>query len=72
MESFKFNVFCQKENQPFAEYMTELRTQMKYCEFACVKCNESYAERMLKYRLILGLLDKKMQIKLLENKKYIG
>lgn len=69
MESFKFNIIVQKENQPFSEYLTELRTQMKYCDYTCAKCKEPYTDRMLKEKLILGLFDKKLQIKLLETSK---
>lgn len=69
MESYKFNLIAQKENQPFTEYLTELRTQIKYCEYNCTKCNEPFTDRMLRERVILGLFDKKLQIKLLEDKK---
>lgn len=33
MESFKFNTIVQKEKQLFADFETELRKQLQYCEF---------------------------------------
>lgn len=33
MESFKLNTIVQKEGQSFAEFITLLRSQMKFCEY---------------------------------------
>ena len=71
MESFKFNNILQKERQPFAEFETEIRKQIQFCEFNC-KCDcgkeLKYEERMLKDRIIIGIHDKKLQLKLLDGK----
>lgn len=68
MESFKFNTIVQKEKQTFSEFETELRTQLQYCDFKC-KCGSSYEGRMLRDRIIIGVHDKKLQLKLLDGKK---
>lgn len=68
MESFKFHSMNQKEKQPFAEYETALRTQMQSCAFDCDKCKSSFAERMLRDRIILGVSEKSLQMKLLDGK----
>lgn len=68
VEAFKFNVIVQKQNQPFAEFETELRIQMAFFEFECDKCQASYADRMLRDRLIIGIRDKSLQLKLLDAK----
>lgn len=57
MESYKFNVIKQKEHQAFTEFETELRTQLRYCEFKC-ECGKSYEDRMLRDRIIIGVQDK--------------
>lgn len=69
MESFQFNNILQKENQPFAEFETELRKQIRFCEFnsRCACGNLlTYEDRMLKDRIIIGVNDKKLQLKLLD------
>ncbi|KAL7724149.1 hypothetical protein ACLKA6_017656 [Drosophila palustris] len=65
MESFKFNTIVQKEKQPFSEFETELRKQIKYCEFMC-NCGSSYQDRLLRDRIIIGVHDKRLQLKLLD------
>ncbi|KAJ6634417.1 Gag polyprotein, partial [Pseudolycoriella hygida] len=67
MESFKFNNIVQKEKQSFADFETELRTQVQYCTFKCT-CGLSYEDRMLIDRIIIGVNDKKLQLKLLDTK----
>lgn len=67
MESYKFNMIVQKEKQSFNEFETELRTQLRRCEFKCA-CGESYEERMLRDRVIIGVHDKKLQLKLLDGR----
>lgn len=67
MESFKFNMILQKEKQSFNEFETELRTQLRRCDFGCT-CGISYEERMLRDRIIIGVFDKKLQLKLLDGR----
>ncbi|XP_062557412.1 uncharacterized protein LOC134222284 [Armigeres subalbatus] len=68
MEAFKFNTIAQKERQTFTEFETELRTQIQYCEFKCQQCQTSYSDRMLRDRIIIGVQDKKLQLKLLDGR----
>lgn len=68
MEAFKFNMIVQKEKQSFADFETALRTQLAYCEYECATCHSSYADRMLRDRIIIGVQDKKLQLKLLDGK----
>lgn len=65
MEAFKFHSIKQKENQPFDQFVTELRTQLSMCEFVCAGCNKSYEDRMLKDRLVLAVNVKTCQEKFL-------
>lgn len=67
MESFKFNTIVQKEKQQFIEFETELRKQLPFCEFKC-ECGASYENRMLRDRIIIGVADKKLQLKLLDGR----
>lgn len=67
METFKFNVIAQKERQTFLDFETELRTQVRNCNFACT-CGEKYEDRMLRDRIIVGVQDKKLQLKLLDGR----
>ncbi|XP_049302163.1 uncharacterized protein LOC125775549 [Bactrocera dorsalis] len=67
MESYRFNNMVQKEHQPFSEFLTELRTQVDRCEFNCT-CKLSYEDRMLRDRIITGVFDKKLQLKLLDGR----
>ncbi|XP_035917797.1 uncharacterized protein LOC118515209 [Anopheles stephensi] len=41
---------------------------MAFCEFECDNCQASYADRMLRDRLIIGIRDKSLQLKLLDAK----
>ncbi|XP_058836608.1 uncharacterized protein LOC131693088 [Topomyia yanbarensis] len=68
MEAFKFNMIIQKEKQSFGNFETELRTQLQFCEFQCANCHTSYADRLLRDRIIIGVQDKKLQLKLLDGK----
>ncbi|XP_062538636.1 uncharacterized protein LOC134206905 [Armigeres subalbatus] len=68
MEAFKFNSISQKEKQTFAEFETELRTRVQYCEFSCGTCQTPYSDRMLRDRIIIGIQDKKPQLKLLDGR----
>lgn len=67
MESFKFINIVQQEKQTFADFEMELRKQIQYCEFKC-ECGQSYENRMLVDRIIIGVNDKKLQLKLLDTK----
>lgn len=67
METFKFNTITQKDKQTFADFETELRTQLHFCEFNC-DCGVKYEHRMLRDRIIIGVHDKKLQLKLLDGK----
>lgn len=67
MESFKFNGIVQKEKQSFAEFETELRTQLRRCDYSCT-CGVSYGDRMLRDRIIIGVHDNKLQLKLLDGR----
>ncbi|KAJ6639848.1 hypothetical protein Bhyg_12595 [Pseudolycoriella hygida] len=66
MEAFKFNSMVQKEKQSFVEFETKLRTQIQCCAFDCSKCKTSYADRMLLDRIVTGVYDKKLQLRLLD------
>lgn len=68
MEAFKFNLIAQKEKQSFGDFETELRTQVQYCDFKCSGCQLSYSDRMIRDRIIIGVQDKKLQLKLLDGK----
>lgn len=67
MVSFKFNNITQKEKQFFADFETDLRKQVQYCEYKC-ECGKSYEDRMLVDQIIIGVNDKKLQLKLLDTK----
>ncbi|XP_036347348.1 uncharacterized protein LOC118756707 [Rhagoletis pomonella] len=67
MESYKFNNMSQKERQPFNEFLTELRVQLERCEYNCI-CGASYENRMLRDRIITGVCDRKLQLKLLDRR----
>lgn len=67
MESYKFNMIAQKERQPFSEFETELREQVRHCNFIC-ECGKSYEDRILRDRVIIGVQDKKLQLKLLDGR----
>uniref|UniRef100_A0AAG5DPZ1 CCHC-type domain-containing protein n=1 Tax=Anopheles atroparvus TaxID=41427 RepID=A0AAG5DPZ1_ANOAO len=68
MEAFKFNTIVQKERQTFTEFETELRTQVQHCDYICSSCNTSFANRMLRDRIIMRVQDKKLQVKLLDGR----
>lgn len=68
VEAFKFNLIVQKENQPFAEFETNLRSQMAFCDYECTGCKLSYSDRMLRDRIIIGIKDNMLQLKLLDAK----
>lgn len=66
MEAFKFNSIVQKEYQPFGEFETDLRRQIQHCDFKC-GCGKSYQDRTLRDRIIIGVFDKTLQLKLLNS-----
>ncbi|KAI5754648.1 hypothetical protein M8J77_010294 [Diaphorina citri] len=59
MEHFKFFSCKQKESEPFIEYLTRLKSQLKNCDFGDME------EKLLKTQIILGLFDPEMQSRLL-------
>lgn len=65
LESFNFNKIVQNKNQSFSEFEKELRAQLCRCEFKCI-CGVSYEDRILRDRIVRGLFDKDLQLKLLE------
>ncbi|KAG5867897.1 hypothetical protein JTB14_021178 [Gonioctena quinquepunctata] len=67
METFKFNNIQQKEGQSIDSFLTELKKQAANCAFICERNNrkQSYAERMIKDGMVLGILDKQVQRHLL-------
>nr|XP_043068758.1 uncharacterized protein LOC122321861 [Drosophila bipectinata] len=67
METFKFNNIIQADGQLFIEFETQLRKQMQLCDFECT-CGQKYEERMLMDRIIIGINDKRLQLKLLDSK----
>ncbi|XP_055911738.1 uncharacterized protein LOC129945829 [Eupeodes corollae] len=67
MESYKFNILSQKERQSFMEFETELRAHVRLCDYKC-ECGSSYENRLLRDRLIVGVYDKKLQLKLLDGR----
>lgn len=68
MESFLFNKIQQKDGQNFNEFLTELKTHIKNCEFKCAECSKSYSDRMLKDRIVLGIIDSGLQGRLLQER----
>ncbi|XP_037728048.1 uncharacterized protein LOC119558919 [Drosophila subpulchrella] len=69
MESYKFNNIVQTEGRPFIEFETQLRKQVQLCDYKC-DCGRTYEERMLLDRFIIGIQDKRLQLKLLESYKF--
>ncbi|KAH8285509.1 hypothetical protein KR054_010174 [Drosophila jambulina] len=67
MESYKFNNIVQTEGQPFIDFETSLRKQLQLCDYKC-NCGQKYEERMFLDRLIIGIHDKSLQLKLLDRK----
>nr|CAI5834895.1 unnamed protein product [Callosobruchus analis] len=55
------------EGQTVENFLTELKKQAKVCDFYCKKqgCGESYEERMVRVRLVMGLIDKQLQARLI-------
>lgn len=67
METFKFNNIIQTETQTIDSFITELKRQAANCQFICTNetCNQSYSDRMIKDRVILGIRDKHIQQRLI-------
>ncbi|KAJ6639616.1 hypothetical protein Bhyg_12363, partial [Pseudolycoriella hygida] len=70
MESYKFNMIFQKEHQSFNKFETALRKQIQYCDYKCSSpnCQQKFDDRMLRDRIIVGVHDKKLQLKLLDGR----
>lgn len=62
LECFKFNMRKQTDGESAAEFVVALRKLAVGCEFG------GYLERALRNQFVFGLLDKKMQSRLLEKK----
>lgn len=69
MEAFKLNLISQQEGQPFSEFETALRSQIQHCDYNCSRCKLSYADRMMRDRVIIGVNNKDLQLKLLDRKE---
>ena len=67
LECFKLHQMKQKEGQSFGEFETELRNQLRNCEFDCGKCKTSYGDRMLADQIIAGVRDKELQLRMLRS-----
>lgn len=67
MESFKFNNLTQQEDQNIDSFITQLKKQASFCNFVCEKpeCKQSYADRMIRDRVLLGLIEKQIQQRLI-------
>ncbi|XP_050515084.1 uncharacterized protein LOC126890270 [Diabrotica virgifera virgifera] len=67
METFKFNSIHQKEGQTIDSFLTELKKQASNCAFICEndQCKASYADRMIRDKLVLGIHDRQVQRHLL-------
>lgn len=59
-ERFKFYQRSQKEGEPFDSFLMDLKQLIKSCEFT------DKEQEMLRDRIVMGINDKKMQMKLLE------
>lgn len=60
ISTFAFHKRCQEEGENFDLFYTDLRKLVKTCNY------KDQEERMLRDRIVLGVLDKKLQRKLLE------
>lgn len=70
MESFKFHNMVQDLDQNIDQYLTELKKQAQLCQFICENpnCKQSFENRMIRDRLIIGIKDKESQLRLLREK----
>lgn len=68
IETFKFNNIFQKPDQPVENYLTELKNQADLCDFKCESCSTSFKNRMIRDKLLLGMVDKELQSRLLREK----
>lgn len=70
METFTFHNMMQEEGKNIDQYLTDLRKQAQLCDFVCTNdaCKQSYDERMIRDRMIIGLSDKESQLRLLREK----
>lgn len=61
-ESFLFHSRNQLENEPFDNFLMELRKQVRKCEFG----SQDMQDRMIRDRIVMGVFNKKLQKRLLE------
>lgn len=64
-ERFKFYNRCQEENEPFDNFLQELKKMVRSCEFG------ETSNDMIRDRIALGITDKKVQEKLFTDMKNI-
>lgn len=64
VESFTFNGLRQSSGQPFLDFLMSLQKQAEVCEFSC-ECKKSYKDRQIKDRIIAGVYDNELQMRLL-------
>ncbi|KPU75577.1 uncharacterized protein Dana_GF26855, isoform F [Drosophila ananassae] len=67
METYKFNNIKQADGQPCIEFEMQLCKQIQSCDFEGT-CGQKYEERMLMDRTIIGINDKRLQLKVQESK----
>lgn len=68
VEAFKFNNMKQREGQTIDNFITEIRNQAANCNFTCSKgtCKAEYVDRMIRDKLVIGVSNKDLQSKLLQ------
>lgn len=68
LESFKFHQIQQQGDQRFQDFYLDLKKQAAECEFKCTKCKTSYEERMMRDRIVAGVKDERLRLRLLDKK----
>lgn len=63
-ETHVFNQIQQDKGEPFAGFLTRLRTQVVKCGFKCA-CGESTETRALRDRIVEGVCDRALRLKLI-------
>lgn len=63
-ETHVFNQIVQDKGEPFAGFLTRLRTQVKKCNFKCT-CGVSTETRAMRDRIVEGVRDRALRIKLI-------
>lgn len=70
VETCLFNKIYQKSGQSIDDFITEIKKQADMCKFVCEKndCQMSYKNRMIRDRIIIGVFDENLRIRLLAEK----